>query len=199
MNQYDEYFTLLCSKETEIKINKSRFIANAFHVEMKDDFQKFHAEIRKKYFDARHHPYAYIIRNESFRYNDDGEPSGTSGLPIYEAIEKFNLTDTLVIVTRYFGGIKLGTGGLKRAYYQAAVECLSNSEIEKKFLYDEIKYEVEFAFISQIMKLFEKYKVITKEDSSTVNFAGTLLIRKSLSEIFKSDLINSTNGKIKLY
>lgn len=199
MNNKDEYLTLKSAKETEIKINKSRFIANAFHIESKDEFQKFHTEIKKKFYDARHHPFAYIMRTEGFRYNDDGEPSGTSGMPVYEAIEKHNLTDTMVIVTRYFGGIKLGTGGLKRAYFQAADECLMNAKIEKKFLYDEFKFEVDFSFISQVMKLFEKYKVITKEDTSSVNFSGIILIRKSLTENLKSELINNTNGKIIIY
>ena len=195
----DEYLTIATPNEHEIKISKSRFIASAFHIESKEDFIQYRQEIKKRYFDARHHPFGYIIRTEDFRYNDDGEPSGTSGLPIYEAIAAHNLTDTLVIVTRYFGGVKLGTGGLKRAYFQAANECLSSAKTEKKYLYDEIKIEMDFAYISLLMKLTDKYKVIISEDNSTVKYAGTLLVRKSMTENFKSELINFTNGKINIF
>ena len=199
MSESDEYMTLVSANENEIKIKKSRFIANAFHIESKEDLQKYINKIRKKFFDARHHPYAYITRKDNFRYSDDDEPAGTSGLPIYEAICKYNFTDTLVIVTRYFGGIKLGTGGLKRAYFQAADNCLKNSISEKKYLYDKIDLSVDFSYISQVMKLFEKYNVISDKDYSEECFSQTISIRKSLKNNFINELINYTNGKIKFF
>ena len=118
----------------EITEKKSRFIASAVPVKTEEEALEFIASVRKKYWDARHNCYAYIIgeHGETMRSSDDGEPSGTAGKPILEILLAENLTDTAVVVTRYFGGILLGTGGLVRAYSSAAHEALSASVIIEK-------------------------------------------------------------------
>ena len=119
---HDEYVTLKGESGGELKVQGSRFISTAYSAGSAEEVEKIVAARRKKYHDASHHCYAYRLGpgGETFRINDDGEPSGTGGRPILAAIDREGLTDTLVMVTRYFGGIKLGTGGLARAYGQAA-------------------------------------------------------------------------------
>ena len=118
-------------KEVEIEEKRSQFIANIFFVERAQEAMEKIKEIRKKYYDARHHCYAYVVQEETLvkKASDDGEPSGTAGSPILNVIEKNGLTNVLIVVTRYFGGILLGAGGLVRAYTGAATEAIKTSEI----------------------------------------------------------------------
>ena len=118
-------------KEVEIEEKRSQFIANIFYVESAQEAMEKIKEIRKKYYDARHHCYAYVVQEETLvkKASDDGEPSGTAGSPILNVIEKNGLTNVLIVVTRYFGGILLGAGGLVRAYTGAATEAIKTSEI----------------------------------------------------------------------
>ena len=118
-------------KEVEIEEKRSQFIANIFYVERAQEAMEKIKEIRKKYYDARHHCYAYVVQEETLvkKASDDGEPSGTAGSPILNVIEKNGLTNVLIVVTRYFGGILLGAGGLVRAYTGAATEAIKTSEI----------------------------------------------------------------------
>lgn len=123
--------TVKRGEEVEYFIQRSRFLANAFHVETRTQAEEILKAVRKKYHDATHRCYAYILGG-SFpekKFSDDGEPQGTAGLPILEVVERRGLIDTLVVVTRYFGGIKLGAGGLVRAYSTAASMAADRSEI----------------------------------------------------------------------
>ncbi len=115
----------------EIVVKKSKFIANTFQVNTKEEAEEKINEIRKKYYDAKHNCYGYIVENIE-KSSDDGEPSKTAGAPILDILKKKNLQNVLVIITRYFGGILLGTGGLVRAYSQAAQEALEMSEVTTK-------------------------------------------------------------------
>lgn len=119
----------------EIIEKKSRFIANVFPVEREEEAEQYIEQIKKKHYDARHNCYAYIIGNkgEVKRYSDDGEPQGTAGKPMLEMLEKEGVTNCLVVVTRYFGGILLGTGGLLRAYVQAAKEGLNSAVVISRY------------------------------------------------------------------
>ena len=113
--------------QAEIEEKKSKFIANVFYVESQNKAENIIKEVNKKYFDARHNVFAYIVNNKFenvIRFSDDGEPSGTAGAPILNILQKNNLGNILVIVTRYFGGILLGTGGLIRAYQEATIKAL---------------------------------------------------------------------------
>lgn len=113
--------------ENTIIINKSKFITNIFYIDQIEDIEKYLNIIKNKYKDATHHCYSYIIDNIK-RFNDDGEPSGTAGMPMLEVLEKNNLNHVLAIVTRYFGGIKLGAGGLLRAYTKSITDALLKTD-----------------------------------------------------------------------
>lgn len=121
------YFTVGGEKTAEITVKHSKFIAFCSLVADDDEAEAFVRGIKKRYTDATHAPYAYVLgeKQERLRASDDGEPSGTSGVPIAEAIKNSGLTNTVVVVVRYFGGIKLGTGGLARAYADAAIAALT--------------------------------------------------------------------------
>ena len=121
-----EYKTINGYAQTEWEVQKSRFISYVNHIENETQAQDFVNQIRKKHFDATHNCYAYIIgeHSDTQKSNDDGEPSGTAGVPILEVLKKNELSDVVVVVTRYFGGIKLGAGGLIRAYGKTATICL---------------------------------------------------------------------------
>ena len=118
----------------EIIEKKSRFMGELYHIESADEAKQLVAAAKKKYYDARHHCYAYILGNngENKKYGDDGEPQGTAGLPMLSVLEGHDLTDCIVIVTRYFGGTLLGTGGLVRAYSAAAEEAIKNAALAER-------------------------------------------------------------------
>ena len=187
MTEKDFYYTIDKPKEVEIKIQRSRFIANIFPITSKDDFSAGLELVKKKYFDARHHPYAYKLglKDDSYKTNDDGEPTGTSGKPILEAINKYELTDIGGVVTRYFGGIKLGTGGLKRAYFDAADECISNSKIIKKLITKDLLLEMSYEYIGPIMNLIEKSGVEIVENISDESAKLICRVRLSFEADFK--------------
>lgn len=194
----DSYLTLSEKSTTEIKIQRSRFVANAFPIESKEDALHKLDLIKKEYFDARHNPFAYILfANDIFRYNDDGEPSGSSGKPIYDALNKYNLKNVITIVTRYFGGIKLGVGGLKRAYFEATDLCLQNSKILEIILKEKIILNFDYSMISSVMNYLEKNKINILENNSKETVSLVCDVRLSLIDKFKIDLIELTNGKLK--
>ena len=121
-----EYTTIQGDNTVEIVIEKSRFIATAIHVDSVEEAQDFVASKRKKHFDATHNCYGYIIGDKA-KFSDDGEPQGTAGMPIYECIKNSKIDHVCVVVTRYFGGIKLGAGGLVRAYSGSCAEALKSA------------------------------------------------------------------------
>lgn len=124
--------TVLKEVETEVIEKKSRFIANLYPITSKKEAEEKITNIKKKYRDARHHCFAFSVYEENQKYtkcSDDGEPSGTAGVPILNVIEKNELTNILIVVTRYFGGILLGTGGLTRAYSKSATDVIQETEI----------------------------------------------------------------------
>ena len=127
----------------EIIVKKSKFIATLYEANSKDEAEKILQDIRKKYFDAKHHCYAYIIEKIE-KCSDDGEPSGTAGAPLLALLKSANLTNVIIIVTRYFGGILLGTGGLVRAYTESAKNAIENAKIVYKDY--GIQFEIEISY-----------------------------------------------------
>ena len=146
------YNTLRGEAIGEIVVKKSRFIANIFHVESEDEALSILERMRKQYWDARHNCYGYIIgkNKELVRFSDDGEPGGTAGKPILEVIKGRDLTDILVVVTRYFGGVLLGTGGLVRAYTDATIEGLSNADLVTVTYMQKLSVEVDYNTIGKL-------------------------------------------------
>lgn len=163
----DSFKTVKENCYAEIIEKKSKFIANIFHIETKEEAENIINQIGKKYFDARHNCYAYIIiknENKVEKYSDDGEPSGTAGAPILTILRKNNLANTLVIVTRYFGGILLGTGGLVRAYSQATAEVMKKSVIINQELGELLEITVEYKDVEKLKYYCKIQKMrITKE------------------------------------
>lgn len=143
----DKFKTIKKDEIAEIEEKRSKFIANIFYVENVEEVENIIKQTKKKYYDARHNCYAYIVREEENilkKFSDDGEPSGTAGSPILNVIEKNNLCNVLIIVTRYFGGILLGAGGLVRAYTEAATKSLEKAEIVEQELGCDIELAIEY-------------------------------------------------------
>lgn len=142
-----EFYTIEKNIETEIVVKKSKFIANIFYISESKEAEEKIKEIRKKYFDARHNCFAYRVvekDNTIEKSSDDGEPSGTAGGPMLNILQKNNLANILIVVTRYFGGILLGTGGLVRAYSDALLEALEKTQKVKMVLGSEIEVTLSY-------------------------------------------------------
>jgi len=144
----DSYKSIAAESRGLFKDNGSRFIAHAYPVETEEEVKEIVAALKKEYYDARHHVYAYRLGylGDKFRANDDGEPSGSSGRPVLGQIDSNGLSDILVVVVRYFGGIKLGIPGLIRAYKTATADAIANAEIVEKIASK--MYRVRFGYMS---------------------------------------------------
>jgi len=197
----DSFLTIEKFHSEEIKITRSRFISHAFPVRTKSEITQIINDSRKKYYDASHHPYAYRtgVDKNDFKFSDDGEPSGSAGKPILEVIDKYNITDVLLIVSRYFGGTKLGVGGLRRAISEAADLCLSNAVIIEKLITEKIDLEFDYTFMNVIMKLIEKEQLKLLENNSDEKCKLILEVRLSKIEKLKTELTGLTNGSIRIF
>lgn len=154
------YFTLAKSGQGLYREKGSKFIALAVAVGSVDEVRDVLATVRKKYYDARHVCYAYVLGSEraEFRANDDGEPSGTAGRPILGQLHARNLTDVLVVVVRYFGGVLLGTGGLVVAYKEAAADALNNSVIIKKQVEEVLTITFAYERMNEVLKCIREHR-----------------------------------------
>lgn len=153
----DTYKTIAGPAEGIYREKGSKFIALAFPVESEAQIKEKLAEIQKQYFDARHHCYSYILgpNKDAYRLNDNGEPSGTAGRPIHGQLLSKDLTNTLVIVVRYFGGIKLGVSGLINAYKTAAKDALDHATIIEKTVDDTYKVSFDYSVMNSVMQLLK--------------------------------------------
>ena len=151
----DSYLTINGESKGEYSEKRSKFLAFAFHVESTDDVKKLVNQYEKEYYDARHVCYAYMLGHlhDQFRTVDNGEPSGTAGKPILGQIIKNDLTNILIIVVRYFGGIKLGTSGLTNAYKQATIEAIANATIEERTVDVTLNVAFEYPPMNDIMRV----------------------------------------------
>ena len=158
MTNDDTYNMLATCGEGLYKEKGSKFIAETFIVASEDEAKAAIASVKKKYFDARHHCYAYMIGpdKKNFRSSDDGEPSGTAGKPILNQILSKDVTNVCIVVTRYFGGIKLGTSGLINAYKAAAREALENSTIVGKTINEIYSLEFEYPLMNEVMRIMKE-------------------------------------------
>lgn len=186
--------------QTQKIIEKSRFITTSRHVEGEDEVRAFICEISKKYADATHNCYAYICDElgNFLRFSDDGEPQGTAGMPMLEVLKNKKLFQIAVVVTRYFGGVKLGAGGLVRAYSGGVAE---NLDAAQKVIYEtcsELKIFVDYPLVDAATRYFENTDadVLGTEYSSEAVF--TVAIKKSNEQLFTSALVNRLNGRVKL-
>ncbi len=180
-------------------VNKSEFIGNCQFVESEEEALEFIDSIKEKYKDATHNCSAYIIGEEMLtqRFDDDGEPTQTAGIPILEVIKKEGLTNVCVVVTRYFGGIKLGAGGLVRSYTKAASECLNESIIVDKKIFRKFYIEFEYTFIGSIENFLmnKEVHISNKEYFDKVRFE--ILLDEDRYDNIEKELINLTSDNIK--
>ncbi len=152
----DKYKTVSGSEaNAEIKVKGSRFTGRLFHVQSKQEADRVYREICKKYYNATHNCYAWRISRTEFRYSDDGEPSATAGIPILKVLESHDLVEVLLVVTRYFGGTKLGTGGLARAYADAAVKVIEAAKIVERVKYAILELEADYAAVGDIQHILK--------------------------------------------
>ncbi|HCN54048.1 MAG TPA: YigZ family protein [Prevotella sp.] len=151
----DEFKTISATSEGYYTEKRSKFLAFAHHVENHDEIKLILAGYRKKYYDARHVCYAYMLGAEraDFRANDDGEPSSTAGKPILGQINSNELTDILIVVVRYYGGVNLGTSGLIVAYREAAADALAHAEMELRQVEEEVSYTFTYPQMNDVMRI----------------------------------------------
>ncbi len=161
---------------------KSKFISFAIPVQTVEDVKIEVEKYRKEYYDARHVCWAYMLGSgrDEFRSNDDGEPSGTAGKPILGQINSNELTNILIVVIRYFGGVKLGTSGLIVAYKEAAIEAIANAEIIEKTVDLEISFQFEYPFMNDVMKIVKDLEPAILNQQYNTDCFMTLKIRKGL-------------------
>jgi len=189
-NKTDEYLTVSAQPaSSEIKVSDSKFIAQVFHVLNKHQAESVYSNIKRKYHDATHNCFAYRISASEFRYSDDGEPSGTAGLPIFKILENKDLSQTIIIVTRYFGGTKLGTGGLARAYSDAALSVLNKTKIDVKIRYITATVETTYENMSLLLELVNKHSGIIGKTEYTDKISFCLQIPTTKFEDFNNRIL----------
>jgi uncharacterized YigZ family protein len=199
-NPPDEYLTIKSSVRDKIKIESSIFIATAVPVDSEETAKEWIQKISREFHDATHNCYAWRVKNrqkEIEKYSDAGEPRGTAGKPIFSAIESDGLHNILVVVTRYYGGIKLGTGGLSRAYRTSAQGVLQKSEIIAGWLTSDIELSYPVNMTGKIQLVFSKYGVETLDSFFGEQAQVKIQIRSSWSDRLKNALIEATNGQVK--
>lgn len=186
----DSYRTITALSEGTYSEKRSKFLAFAIPVRSAEEVKQIVAEYQKKYYDARHVCYAYMLGAEraEFRANDNGEPSGTAGKPILGQINSNELTDILIIVVRYFGGVKLGTSGLIVAYRLAAAEAIAAAEIIEKTVDEEITFYFEYPFMNDVMRIVKEEAPDIVSQGYDNDCSMTLRIRKASMPKLKSRL-----------
>lgn len=181
--------------EAEYVEKRSRFIARVWRCDEEAEALSHIEEMRKKHYDARHNVYAYIIReNGIMRYSDDGEPSGTSGQPTLNVFRAGEITNVCCVVTRYFGGILLGTGGLVRAYTTAAKMALEQAGIERMAQWAECEIECSYAQFERVKRLLDECGAVTENTDFGAQVVFSSLIRKDVVEDFQTQLTDLTAG-----
>ena len=194
----DSYRTIATSKKTEIKIQGSRFLSYALPVSSGDAFLDFLETLKKEHYNATHHCFAWRIGfgGEDFRYSDDGEPSGTAGKRILGSIDREGLTDTGIVVVRYFGGTKLGVGGLARAYSDSADAVLGVCRVETRHVTEDLTLAFPYDMTSQVHHVIEMHEVEVLNRRYLEDTRYAVRVRLSKKERFLEDLETFTNRQV---
>ena len=195
MQIQDSYKSIAAEAKGLFKDNGSRFIAHAYPVETEEEVKEIVAALKKEYFDARHHVYAYRLGylGDKFRANDDGEPSGSSGRPVLGQIDSLGLSDVLVVVVRYFGGIKLGIPGLIRAYKSSTADALANAEIVEKIASKGFRVHFGYMSMNSVMKVLKDMGLEQKNQKFDMECTIDVTVRLSLVDTF-SERMNDVDG-----
>ena len=193
----DLYRTLSCQAQDEYIVKHSRFIGYAKPVKTEKEAQEFIAEISKKHWDAKHNVYAYSIREGGIkRYSDDGEPQGTAGMPVLNVILQEDITDCVVVVTRYFGGILLGGGGLVRAYTHSAKIGIDAAGIITLSKWTVCKISCDYTFYGKLETFIRDFGGVIENTDFGENVTLEYRIEKGTEDAFDKKLKDLTNGKI---
>ena len=194
----NDYKTVEGTAEASFEIKRSKFFTHVEHVETEDRAREILDAVRKKYFDARHNCSAWILGEKSDRqkFNDDGEPSGTAGKPILESIKEKNLTNVIVIVTRYFGGIKLGANGLIRAYHHAAELGLDSAKILEVKSMLEVQLDFEYSFYNAIDRYIRQKNFPIESTSFENDISMKILIPPDMQKMLSDDLNEISSGNV---
>ena len=190
------YIRIEKNETCEITEKKSRFIAYLAYVTTEEDAQNFVSQIKKKHYDARHNVYAYILNSGGKKYSDDGEPSKTAGYPILEMLENEGVTDVVCVVTRYFGGTLLGTGGLIRAYTKSAKDCLEKAGAKKMILCDVLSLTFDYAYLSKIEHMLKTENLVTKDKTFLENVTLTVVSPKDKTGALRENILNEFAGAV---
>ena len=186
----DEFLTISSTGEGYYTEKRSKFLAWAHHVESADEIKALLADYRKRYYDARHVCYAYMLgpERQEFRANDDGEPSSTAGKPILGQINSAELTDVLVVVVRYYGGVNLGTSGLIVAYREAAALAIADAQKESRQVEELVNYDFPYPMMNSVMRVVKEMepRIVSQTYDNTCRI--TLAIRRSLAEQLRQRL-----------
>lgn len=194
------YLTIKLATQGLYKEKGSKFLAFAYPVESEEEVKQRLSELRKAYFDARHHCYAYVLgsEKEKFRSADDGEPNHSAGDPILGQIRSRNLTNVLVVVVRYFGGVKLGVGGLVQAYKTSAAEALSKAETIELQVMELASLSYDYSATPEVMKLVKEFEIVILHQDFAAGCHLDVQVKLRLAKAFKEklDLLNALGVKV---
>ena len=193
----DEFKTISNTSEGFYSEKRSKFLAFAHHVESLDEIKNLLADYRKKYYDARHVCYAYMLGADrtDFRANDDGEPSSTAGKPILGQINSNELTDILIVVVRYYGGVNLGTSGLIVAYREAASDAIAHADVIIKQVEEVVTYDFPYVMMNDVMRIVKEMQPRIIEQTYDNNCQIKLSIRRSEADQLRSRLKKLSFGE----
>ena len=191
-----EYYIPSAPGEAEFTEKRSRFLGHVRCIETEDEAKAFVAEMKKKYYDARHNCWCYIIRNGAERYSDDGEPQGTAGQPMLNVFERERVVDVLCVVTRYFGGILLGAGGLCRAYTKAAKDALDAAGISKMQPWLRQQITVSYALFERAKLLIAAQEGAVEDAQYGADILITYRIPEGADEWLRTALREASSGSV---
>ena len=193
----DEYRTTNGKSEDSFVEKKSEFIGQICHVETSEEAIDFINSVKAAHRKERHYVYAYILRDgNTSRYSDDGEPQGTGGVPVLDVLQKEGLTDVCVVVTRYFGGILLGGGGLVRAYSHACKLAVDSAEKKNMCLCSRLTISCDYAVYGKLTYVFPEFEIKAENEDFADNVRLTVLVKQRFAEPFKDKLTDIANGRL---
>lgn len=198
MNLPEKIKSIETQSEFKFKEKGSQFLSICEPVLSEEEAIQFLSKIKKQYYDATHHCYSYKFQNGAFKYSDDGEPSGTAGIRIFNAQNHFDVTNLISIVIRYYGGTKLGVGPLGKAYYDSAFKCLNKSTILEKELYNKIEITYDFELSNTVHHFISKYQLIISNNAFDNKPKMICLLRQNNFEVFSKELLAATQNRLQI-
>ena len=196
----EEYLVPFEDAESEFTEKRSRFIGRCWRVETEEEAQEHIRRTKAEFHDARHHCWCYLLKDGNIlRYSDDGEPQGSAGMPVLDIIRKGGFTDAVITVTRYFGGILLGTGGLVRAYSGAAKLAVAEAGVIELIPYDLVRFSVDYGMYQRVLYELKNYMATEEAADFGAEVTLTLSLPVEYTRLLQERMIALTNGKVKAH